>query len=63
MGSTSLGTCPIGFALPVLNAPDVKEELKFPPTGFVVAPIIVGYASAESPPVARAEPRIVSWTR
>lgn len=37
-----LGTCPIGFAVPVLNRPDVKEELGIPPEVTIVAPIIVG---------------------
>jgi nitroreductase len=61
--SAGLGTCPIGFAVPVLNAPDVKEELRFPSEGVVVAPILVGFASAPPSPVSRTTPRIVSWSR
>lgn len=57
-----LGTCPIGFAVPVLNAPDVKRELGFPDAGVVVAPIIVGYPSAPAPDVPRNDPRVVSWS-
>jgi nitroreductase len=38
-----LGTCPVGFALPVLNAPEVKAELGIPADVEVVAPIIVGF--------------------
>jgi len=57
-----LGTCPIGFAVPVLNAPDVKRELGFPDTGVVVAPIIVGYPAATPAEVPRGEPRVVSWS-
>jgi nitroreductase len=58
-----LGTCPIGFAIPILNTKDVKEELGFPASGVVVAPIIVGYPSATPSPVPRAEPQIVGWIR
>ncbi len=58
-----LGTCPIGFAVPVLNTLDTKRELGFPETGAVLAPIIVGYPAAVPPAVPRAEPRIVSWVR
>jgi nitroreductase len=57
-----LGTCPIGFAVGFLNTPEAKEELGFPSTGVVVAPIIVGYPASEVPAVARREPRILSWT-
>jgi nitroreductase len=58
-----LGTCPIGFAVPVLNTREVKRELQFPEAGAVLAPIIVGYPTVTPPAVARAEPRIVSWAR
>jgi nitroreductase len=57
-----LGTCPIGFAVPLLNTREVKEELCLPEAGTAVAPIIVGYASATPPAVPRREPRIVSWS-
>ena len=58
-----LGSCPIGFAVPLLNTPQAKEELRFPAAAVVVAPILLGYPSAAAPPVPRAEPQIVSWTR
>ena len=61
--NAGLGTCPIGFAVPVLNTPEAKAELMFPHAGAVVAPIIVGYPSAEPAPVPRAQARIVSWSR
>jgi nitroreductase len=61
--NAGLGACPIGFAVPVLNAPDVKEELRFPSEGVVVAPIVVGFPSTPPSPVSRAAPRIVSWSR
>jgi nitroreductase len=56
-----LGTCCIGFAVPVLNEPEVKAELKIPPDTTVVAPIIVGVPRAIPPPPARRPPVILSW--
>ena len=56
-----LGTCPIGFAVPVLNAPDVKQELGYPSDAVVVAAIIVGYPDVTPPAVPRRDPRIVGW--
>jgi nitroreductase len=57
-----LGSCPIGLSVPLLNSPDVKEELRFPPSAVAVAPIILGYPSAPAPAVPRAEPQILSWS-
>ena len=56
-----LGSCPIGFAVPVLNERDVKQELRIPPNGAAVAPIIVGYPREPSRPVPRAQPTLFSW--
>ena len=56
-----LGTCCIGFAVPVLNRPDVKAELGIPPELQVVAPIVVGLPSGESPATSRKEPRVLCW--
>lgn len=56
-----LGTCCIGFAVPLLNTDSVKRELGIPASGAVVAPIIVGHPSVKVPPVPRREPRISSW--
>lgn len=58
-----LGSCPIGFAVPVLNERDVKQEFHIPPNGAALAPIIVGYPREPSPPVPRADPVILSWVR
>ena len=58
-----LGTCCIGFALPLLNTPSLKSELGFPEGGAVVAAVIVGHPQAAPPPVARKPPRILSWIR
>jgi nitroreductase len=55
-----LGTCPIGFARPWLNLPEVKDELGIPGVYSVVMPIIVGYpASANIPPVDRMAPEVI----
>ena len=58
-----LGTCCIGFAVPVLNTPEVKAELGLPPDGVAVAPLIVGHPSGVVPSVPRADPKIVGWKR
>jgi nitroreductase len=58
-----LATCPIGFAVPILNTPSVRQELQFPATGVVIAPVIVGYPAAWPSAVPRGEPRIVSFVR
>jgi len=58
-----LGSCCIGFAIPVLNVPEVKTELGLPEGGAAVAAVILGYPSATPPQVPRAEPQIASWSR
>jgi nitroreductase len=59
-----LGTCPIGFARPWLNTPEVKRELNIPAAYTAVMPIIVGYpTSVEAPPVTRMAPEVVAWKR
>jgi nitroreductase len=58
-----LGTCPIGFALPVLNTPEVKAELGIPADVTVIAPIVVGVPSHSVPPVLRKPPEILRWLR
>jgi nitroreductase len=56
-----LGTCCIGFAVPVLNTPEVKTELGIPPEASAVAPIIVGVAREKPVPVSRKPPEILCW--
>ena len=58
-----LATCPIGLALPILNAADVKHELGISPAGVAVAAIIVGYGRGYAPATPRREPRISAWIR
>jgi nitroreductase len=60
---SGLGTCPIGFAVPVLNLPETRAEIGLPPSGVAVAPILLGYPSAATPRVPRAEAKVVSWSR
>ena len=58
-----LGSCPIGFAVPVLNDREIKQELCIPSNGEAVAPIIVGYPRQPSNAVPRAVPTVLSWIR
>ena len=57
-----LGSCCIGFAIPLLNTPETKAELGLPPAGVAIAPLIVGYPAAEPSPVPRSDPKVVSWS-
>jgi nitroreductase len=56
--SVGLGTCWIGLVQRYLNTTDGKNALGLPEAWVPVAPIIVGYPTAETPPVARREPEI-----
>ncbi len=56
-----LGSCCIGFAVPVLNTPEAKRELGIPAAGAAVVPVIVGYARDAIPAVGRKPPEILSW--
>jgi nitroreductase len=58
-----LGTCCIGFAVPVLNTAEVKRELGIPVDGTAVAPLIVGVPRGATPPVPRKPPEILRWVR
>jgi nitroreductase len=58
---SGLGTCCIGFAVSLLNLPDVKQELGIPAEGAAIAPIIIGYPGSAPPAVARKEPYIGAW--
>ena len=61
--AAGLGTCPIGFAIPVLNTPEVKAELALPSSGVAVAAIIVGHPAVTPPPVQRGEPQVLAWLK
>jgi nitroreductase len=58
-----LGTCCIGFAIAVLNEPDIKEELKIPDDITAVVPIILGFPRGTVEPVSRKPPQVLSWIR
>lgn len=59
--SMGLGSCVIGFAVPALNTPEIKAELRIPAPCTAIAPIIVGVPNGETPPATRKEPEIVYW--
>jgi len=58
-----LGTCCIGLSVPLLNTPEVKQELGIPPEGAAVAPIIVGIPEGPAARVPRKAPEILRWIR
>ncbi len=58
-----LGTCCIGFALPLLALPDVKAELGIPPEVIPVAAIVVGVPTQKVAPSPRKRPEILAWKR
>jgi nitroreductase len=58
-----LGTCCIGFAVPVLNVPDVKAELGIPADVQAIAPIIVGVPRGEARVVPRKSAVVLNWIR
>lgn len=61
--SIGLGSCCVGFAIELLNQPEIKAELDLPPEVTVVAPIIVGLPRAIPPAPPRRPPVIASWKR
>jgi nitroreductase len=58
-----LGSCCVGLAVGVLNAADVKRELRIPGDGAAVAPIIVGTPRQTVPAVSRKAPQILRWLK
>jgi nitroreductase len=58
-----LGTCCIGFGVPVLNRAEVKAELGIPEDVVAVAPIIVGVPREDAPQTPRKAPEIICWRR
>jgi len=53
-----LGTCVIGSAVEAFNNPEVKRRLGISDDFTVVAPIVLGYPEASSPPTTRKSPLI-----
>lgn len=58
-----LGTCCIGFAIPVLNTPEARGDLGIPDFGAAVVPIIIGVPRGEVVPVPRRPPEIICWIK
>ena len=58
-----LGSCCIGFALPILHTPEVKSELGIPGHVEPIAAIIVGVPEGETPVVPRKPPEVLRWIR
>jgi nitroreductase len=56
-----LGTCWIGFAVFLLNQPEIKAELGVPKEYTAVAPVIMGYPQGDIPRLSRKEPEILFW--
>lgn len=56
-----LGSCCIGFALPVLNEADVRREIGIPEAGAAVAAIIIGKTRSLPQATARKPPEILRW--
>jgi nitroreductase len=56
-----LGTCCVGFAIELLNQPEIKAELDIPADVTAVAPIIVGLPRAVPRATPRQPPVILSW--
>lgn len=59
--SLGLGTCWIGFATPLLNLPEWKQELGAPPEYAAIAPIIIGYPQTVLPQLEKKSPDIIIW--
>lgn len=58
-----LGTCPIGFALPALHAPETKRELGIPDGTDAFAAITVGVPRGATPAVPRKPAQVLKWIR
>lgn len=56
-----LGSCWIGFARPLLNLDDVKQELGIPAEYSAVAPLIIGVPNGDAVEIPRKEPEILLW--
>ena len=56
-----LATCPIGFAWPLMDDPEVRRELQIPSDCVPVLPIVVGYAANPAAPVNKRDPEILCW--
>lgn len=56
-----LATCPIGFAWPLMNETNVRQELQIPSDYVSVLPIAVGYPSKAVTSVCKKNAEILCW--
>lgn len=56
-----LGACPVGFARPWFNLPEIKSELGIPSDHSAVLPIVIGHPTGPASTVTRREPEIACW--
>lgn len=59
--AAGLGTCCIGLALPALQQPHAKDELRIPADTMPVAALIVGVPRTPGVPTPRQAPKVLSW--
>jgi nitroreductase len=56
-----LGSCPVGFARPWFNLPEVKAELGIPSHYAPVLPLVIGHPAHPPAAVPRREAETVGW--
>jgi nitroreductase len=56
-----LGTCWIGFSMPLLDSAEMKKELGVPENYSAVAPLIIGYPDVVAASSSRKPPQILAW--
>lgn len=56
-----LGTCWIGFATEIVNAPELKKQMGVPDDYAVIAPIILGYPNGPIPAPDKNPPEVIYW--
>jgi len=54
-----LGSCPIGLSLPLMNQPEVKDELGVPASVVAALPIVVGHPAERPDATMRNPPRVL----
>lgn len=59
--SLGLGTCPVGFARPWFDLPEIKRELDVPDHYSAVFPVVVGYPAGLTAAPSREEPNVICW--
>mgnify|MGYP006300069221 CR=1 FL=1 len=59
--SLGLGSCWIGFALPLDKNENARKELGIPDNFEIVAPLIFGYPKKVNDKIPKREPKILKW--